>query len=98
MATRRGDVNDRRAVDNALTLEQWRLVAGNNVICPQRPIQRTYSDSNGFILEWGGVGQFCLGESQSRLYAHMGAKCWRSPTAVSKKVPFNFLSRYDKVR
>ena len=23
------DVDDRRAVDNALTLEQWRLVAGN---------------------------------------------------------------------
>ena len=35
------DVDDRRAVDNALTLEQWRLVAGNNLICPQRPIQRS---------------------------------------------------------
>ena len=35
------DVDDRRAVDNALTLEQWRFVAGNNVICPQRPILRS---------------------------------------------------------
>ena len=33
------DVDDRRAVDNALTLEQRRLVVGNNLICPQRPIQ-----------------------------------------------------------
>ena len=83
-------------MDNALTLEQWRLVAGNKAthsLCPQRPIRRTYSDSNGFLLEWGGVGQIFLGESQSRLYAHMHAKFGRGPTAVSKKVPFNFISR-----
>ena len=32
VATRRGDVDDRRAMDNALTLEQWRLVAGNKAM------------------------------------------------------------------
>ena len=41
LLSRQLDVGDRRAVDNALTLEQWRLVAGNNVISPQRPIQRS---------------------------------------------------------
>ena len=41
------DVDDRRAVDNVLMLEQWRLVAGNNVICPQRPIQ-LYPIGTGF--------------------------------------------------
>ena len=50
-------------------------------------------DKNGFLLEWGGVGQNILGESQSRLNAHMRAKFGRGPTAVSKKVPFNFISR-----
>ena len=39
------------------------------------------------------MGQILLGESESRLYAHMRAKCGRGPTAVSKKVPFNFISR-----
>ena len=38
------------------------------------------------------MGQIVLGESQSRLYAHMRAKFGRGPTAVSKKVPFNFIS------
>ena len=46
------------------------------------------SDTNGFLLEWGGVGQFFLGESQSRLYPRMRAKFGRDPTAVSKKVSF----------
>ena len=36
---------------------------------------------------------FFLAESQSRLYPHMRAKFGRDPTAVSKKVPFNFISR-----
>ena len=36
----------------------------------------------------------CLGESQSRFYAHMPAKFGRGPMAVSKKVPFNFISRW----
>ena len=53
----------------------------------------TASDSNGFLLEWVGVGKFCLGESQSRLYPHMRAKFGRGPTAVSKKVSFKFISR-----
>ena len=39
------------------------------------------------------MGQNCLAESQSRLYPHMRAKFGRDPTAVSKKVPFNFISR-----
>ena len=34
-----------------------------------------------------------LAESQSRLYPHMRAKFGRDPTVVSKKVPFNFISR-----
>ena len=40
------------------------------------------------------MGQFVLGESQSRLYPHMRAKFGRGPTAVSKKVSFKFISRY----
>ena len=36
---------------------------------------------------------FFLGESHSRLYAHMRSKFGRGPTALSKKVPFNFISR-----
>ena len=55
---------------------------------------RTAFDKKGFLVERGGVGQnFFLAESQSRLYPHMRAKCGRDPTAVSKKVPFNFISR-----
>ena len=34
---------------------------------------------------WNGVGQFCLGESQSRIYPHMRVKFGRGPTVVSKK-------------
>ena len=34
---------------------------------------------------WGGVGQFFLGESQSRIYPHMRAKFGRGPTIVSEK-------------
>ena len=37
--------------------------------------------------------QFCVGESQSRLYPHMRAKFGRGPTAVSKKVYFKLISR-----
>ena len=54
-------------------------------------------DTNGFLLEWGGVGQICLGESQSRLYPHMRAKFGRDPTTVSKKVYFKFISRYRPI-
>ena len=70
-------------------------------MCPQRPasdgrqaVGRTAFDKNGFLLKWGGVGQICLGESQSRLYPHMRAKFGRGPMAVSKKVSFNFISRF----
>ena len=56
--------------------------------CSRRPD----FDKNGFLLEWGGVGQFFLGESQSRLYPHMRAKFGRGPKAVSKKVSFNFIT------
>ena len=59
-----------------------------------RPADTAVTDSNGFLLEWGGVGQFVLGDNQSRLYPHMRAKFWRGPTAVSKKVSFKFISRY----
>ena len=49
-------------------------------------------------MGWGGVGQiFFLAESQSRLYPHMCATFGRDPTAVSKTVPFNFISRYIEV-
>ena len=44
-------------------------------------------------IRMGMGGSICLGESQSRLYAHMRAKFGRGPTAVSKKVHFNFISR-----
>ena len=71
-------------------------------MCPQRPasdgrpaaVGRAAFDNNGFLLKWDGVGQFFLGESQSRLYPHMRAKFGRGPTALSKKVSFNFISRY----
>ena len=59
-----------------------------------RPADTAVTDSIGFILVWGGVGQFVLGESHSRLYPHMSAKFWRGPTAVSKKVSLKFISRY----
>ena len=39
------------------------------------------------------MGPIFLAESQSRLYQHMRAKFGRDPTAVSKKVAFNFISR-----
>ena len=39
-----------------------------------------------------GWVKIVLGESQSRLYPHMRAKFGRGPTAVSKKVSFNFIS------
>ena len=45
----------------------------------------------GFVLDWGGVGPIFLGESRSRLYPHMLAKCGRDPTAGSKKVSFKFI-------
>ena len=44
-------------------------------------------------MGWGWSDLF-LDESQSRLYSHMRAKFGRDPTAVSKKLPFNFISRY----
>ena len=44
-------------------------------------------------MGWDGSALF-LAESQSRLYPHMRAKFGRDPTVVSKKVPFNFISRY----
>ena len=44
-------------------------------------------------MGWGGSDLF-LAESQSRLYPQMRAKFGRDPTAVSKKLPFNFISRY----
>ena len=37
------------------------------------------------VAPWGGVGEFCLGEIQSRIYQHMRAKFGRGPTVVSKK-------------
>ena len=58
---------------------------------------RTAFDKKGFLLEWGGVGQIFLAESQSRLYPHMRAKFGHDPMAVSKKVPFNFISRYIRL-
>ena len=58
---------------------------------------RTAFNTNGFLLEWGGVGPNSFAESQSRLYPHMRAKFGRDPTAVSKKVSFNFLSRSEKL-
>ena len=39
------------------------------------------------------MGQFFLGESQSRLYPHMRAKFGRDPTFVSKKWSLKFRSR-----
>ena len=37
------------------------------------------------ITPLGGVGQFGLSESQSRIYPHMRAKFGRGPTIVWKK-------------
>ena len=45
-----------------------------------------------------GWGRIVLAESPSRLYPHMRAKFGRDPTAVSKKVPFNFISRYTRYK
>ena len=43
-------------------------------------------------MGWGG-SEFFLAERQSRLYPHMRAQFGRDPTAVSKKLPFNFIRR-----
>ena len=51
------------------------------------------SIQTGFYRNGVGWVQFFLAESQSRLYSHMRAKFARNPTAVSKKVSFNFISR-----
>ena len=45
-------------------------------------------------MGWGG-SEFFLAESQSRLYPHMRAKYGHDPTAVSKKLPFKFISRLE---
>ena len=37
------------------------------------------------------MGQFCLGESQSRLYPHMRVKFGRDPTFVPKKASLKFI-------
>ena len=63
----------------------------------QRYRDTAVTDSKGFLLEWGGVGQnLFLAESQSGLYPHMRAQFGRDPTAVSKKVSFKFISRFVK--
>ena len=67
------------------------------------PVQRTV----GRVPGWGsasirtgfyrnGVGwvQFCLAESQSRLYPHMRAKFGSDPTAGSKMLSFKFIIGY----
>ena len=41
-----------------------------------------------------GWVQFCLAESQSRLYPHMRAKFGSDPTAGSKILSFKFISRF----
>ena len=51
------------------------------------------SIQTGFYRNGVGWVQFCLAESQSRLYPHRRAKFGRDPTAGSKEVPFNFISR-----
>ena len=43
------------------------------------------------------MGQFFLGENHSSVYPHMRDKFGRGPTAVSKKVSFNFISRCSLV-
>ena len=58
-------------------------------------VGRTAFDTNGFLSEWGGASPIFLAESQSRLYPHMRAKFGRDPTAMSKKVSFNFISRCE---
>ena len=46
----------------------------------------TFGDvTDDVILPLGGVGQFFLGESQSRIYPNMCAKFGCGPTVVSKK-------------
>ena len=54
--------------------------------------KRRNEERNITPLGWGG--SICLGESQSRLYPHMRAKCGRNPTFVSKKGSLKFISRY----
>ena len=34
---------------------------------------------------WGGLGQICLAENESRIYPNMWAKFGCGPTVVSKK-------------
>ena len=46
-------------------------------------------------MGWGG-SEFCIAESQSRLYPHMRANFGRDPTAASKKVTFKLISNMTK--
>ena len=59
----------------------------------RRPSAVRPSIQTGFYRNGVGWVQFFLAESQSRLYPHMHATFGRDPTAVSKKVPFNFICR-----
>ena len=52
----------------------------------------------GFYSNGVGWVSIFLADTQSRLYPHMRAKFERDPTAVSKKVPFRFISRYQGIR
>ena len=45
---------------------------------------------------WGGVGQFVLGESQSRIYPNMCAKFGCGPTVASKKGGYRQTDRQTK--
>ena len=60
----------------------------------RRPSAGRPSIQTGFYRNGVGWFQFFLSESQSRLYPHMRVQFGRDPTAVSKKVGFNFISRY----
>ena len=65
---------------------------GRPAACSLQPSAGRPSIRAGFYQNGVGWVKQCLGESQSRFYPHMRAKLGRGPTAVSKKVYFNFIS------
>ena len=77
-----------------------RSLSDSALIAAQAHTRRLYLVQRGNRDKryYNGVGwvRILLAESPSRLYPHMRAKCGRDPTAVSKKVPFNFISRWKR--
>ena len=65
---------------------RYESLCSQQTACRRSAAGRTAFDKNGFVLEWGGVGQnFFFRQANLVVYPHMRAKFGRDPMAVSKK-------------